>query len=339
MISLFLNVSLGIISAGYLPQLPPLIYVAIVSPLLILLSAFTAKYFSPLKFFAAFMAGMTYGICAGHLYLAEQLDQQLVGQDIFVEGKVVDLPEEDSRRQLFSLKVRKAYGNEDGTDVFNNFPNLIHLSSYGSLRVKTGEQWRFRVKLKRPRGFVNPDGYDYQVSLLRQGIGATGYIKASAAQQLLVAQPFFSLDLLRYQLQQWLLQKCQGPEQGVMLALLVGDTSKVDRQHWGEMVKTGTNHLMAISGLHLGFFAIVGFFYWQHFGPLAATVVSQVSCHVSGVYSGHRFYPVLQRSRGIKYSHAAHADYAGGSAMGITLAKKFSRPRYLTTRAGFGVAV
>lgn len=266
MTSLLLCFSLAIIAAGYLPQLPPPIYIASASPLVFLLLGFFAKSYPPLKILLALVAGAIYGICSGYMYLAQQLDPDLVGREIVVEGQVIGLQEEDSRRQLFSLKVSRAYTS--GENNYRDFPRRIKLSSYGKLRVKTGEQWRLLVKLKRPRGLVNPAGYDYQVSLLRRGIGATGYVKSSQGQQLLQRQPEFSLDVMRYDLQQWLLQTSQSPEKGILLALLVGDTSMVDKQHWGEMLKTGTNHLIAISGLHLGFFAIVGFFIGTMIGRL-----------------------------------------------------------------------
>lgn len=266
MASFFLCFSLGIIIAGYLPQLPPLIHLVYILPLIFLALIFFARFFPPLKMLLAICAGAAYGIACGHIYLANQLPEELVGRDLIVEGRVIDLPSEDNRRQLFSLKVSRAYDQANLT--YKDFPSKINLSSYGSLRVKTGEQWRVRVKLKRPRGFVNPGGFDYQVSLLRRGIGAVGYVKTSWEQELLQAQPQLSIDVVRYELQQWLLQTSQSPQKGILLALLVGDTSKVDKQQWGEMLKTGTNHLIAISGLHLGFFAIVGFFIGTMIGRL-----------------------------------------------------------------------
>jgi len=260
MTSLLLFFSIGIVAASYLPALPSLVYVVASLLFVFSLCVYFAKKFPAVKILLAFWLGITYGICSGYYYLSNQLSNELVGKDIVVEGQVMDLPEEDNRRQLFSLAVTNAYSNDQDKSKYTDFPSKINLSSYGDLRVKTGEHWRLSVKLKRPRGFVNPGGYDYQVSLLRRGVGAVGYVKPSSSNQLLQAQPSFSMNVLRYELQQWLSQKSQSPEKGILVALLVGDTSGVDKEHWGEMLKTGTNHLIAISGLHLGFFAIVGFF-------------------------------------------------------------------------------
>ncbi len=268
MTSVFLIFSLGIMVAGYLPTLPSIIYFSAL--LSVFLPAILVTKKNPIIILLlAFTLGLAYGVASGYLYLANQLTEDLVAQDFVVEGKVVDLPEEDSRRQLFSLIVSKAYSSSHDTNAFIHFPKKINLSSYDSLRVKTGEQWRLLVKLKKPRGFVNPGGFDYQVSLLRRGVGAVGYIRTGSLNQLMQPQPTFSMDVLRYQLQQWLLQKSQSPEKGILIALLVGDTSLLDKQHWGEMQKTGTTHLIAISGLHIGFFAIVGFFVGNLIGRFA----------------------------------------------------------------------
>ena len=259
--------SIGIICAAYFPFLP--------SPGLVLCAAFASgglalvlpKKIPQLIWLSAFVLGVSYGLMCGHHMLANQLSETLAGQDILVEGRVVDLPQEDSRRQLFGFRVSKAQ-TPSGT-LIDSFPSKINLSSYDSLRVKTGEGWRLLVKLKVPRGFANPGGFDFQASLMRRGIGATGYIRASGSNQLLHQQPRFSMDVLRYQLQQWLINTSRSSEKGILVALLVGDTSLVDKDHWSEMLKTGTNHLIAISGLHIGFFAIIGFLVGNFIGRFA----------------------------------------------------------------------
>ncbi|GGY71437.1 DNA internalization-related competence protein ComEC/Rec2 [Cellvibrio zantedeschiae] len=249
----------GIIFVGCLPELPSLSFL-----LALLSGAFFCTFFLHKKFpfvlcLLFLLLGFCYGTWAGSRLLENQILPDLVERDLVIEGRVTGLPQENNRRQLFSFAVKQAYSAYDHSASFEHFPDKLNISSYSDLRVKTGEEWRLTVKLKRPRGFVNPGGFDYQASLLRRGVGATGYIRQDE-NLLLKPQPKFSIDVLRFELQQWLINKSQSTEKGILVALLVGDTSLVDRERWGEMIKTGTNHLIAISGLHLGFFAIVGFF-------------------------------------------------------------------------------
>ncbi len=277
--AILLFFSCGIILVGYLPELPsPLLSFSLVFAASICALILRKKFFPIIWLFALSM-GFGYGVFAGYRLLENQLPENLAERDLIVEGRIIDLPQENNRRQLFSLKVNRAYAEQ--TISLDHFPQKINLGSYTDLRVKTGEQWRLTVKLKRPRGFVNPGGFDYQSSLLRRSVGATGYIR-EGDNQILVQQPAFSMDVLRYQLQQWLINKSQSPEKGILVALLVGDTSLVDKDHWGEMIKTGTNHLIAISGLHLGFFAIVGFFIGNLFGRCVQLVWHRYPSMMSG---------------------------------------------------------
>ncbi len=277
--------SLGIILVGYLPELPPLILTFSIFVFTIILVLFRKK-LDPLFSFSItvigfFVAGYTFGVVAGYQLLAGQLPDAMAERDIVVEGQIINLPQENDRRQLFTLKLTRAYLTDEPHAAFENIPRKINISSYGDLRVKTGEHWRLVVKLKKPRGFVNPSGFDYQASLLRRGIGATGYIR-KGDNRLLQPQPSFSLDVLRYELQQWLINTSDSPQKGILVALLVGDTSLVDREQWGEMLKTGTNHLIAISGLHLGFFAIVGFFVGNFFGRFVQLVLHKYPSMMMG---------------------------------------------------------
>ncbi|RYY75627.1 MAG: DNA internalization-related competence protein ComEC/Rec2 [Gammaproteobacteria bacterium] len=250
--------SIGIILVGYLPTLPSTLYLLLACFSLGTIFFIFNKKLPALFALFALVVGIIYGTASGHHLVAQHLPNELTGQDLIVEGMVVDLPQENNRRQLFTLNIHQARLVNEMMPL-KYFPNKINLSSYGELRVKTGETWQLRVKLKPPRGFVNPGGFDYQTFLLRHGIGATGYIRTDE-NRMLQNQPSFSIDVLRYRLQQWLIQTSQSSQKGILVALLVGDTSLVDKSQWSEMIKTGTNHLIAISGLHLGFFAIVGFF-------------------------------------------------------------------------------
>ena len=178
--------SLGIILVGYLPELPPLIFITsilVVTLSLILFRKKLSPLFSSVLILIGFFAiGFAFGVVSGYRLLASQLPDTMAERDIVVEGQVIDLPQENNRRQLFTLKLRRAYSTYEPYTAFENIPRKINISSYGDLRVKTGEHWRLVVKLKKPRGFVNPGGFDYQASLLRRGIGATGYIRQPRAQ-------------------------------------------------------------------------------------------------------------------------------------------------------------
>src|SRR5690606_23042458 len=125
--------------------------------------------------------GGAWGVIYGHGILANQLSEDLVSRDVVVSGRVVDLPVSDDRRQRFILNVDTAHFADDIHSDIENFPRNIQLSWYAKepVAVRSGERWQWQVRLKRPRGFVNPGGFDYQVWLMRRGIGGVGYVRES----------------------------------------------------------------------------------------------------------------------------------------------------------------
>lgn len=280
--------AVGILSTSFLPNLPP---PAIFFPAVLLILAsglFIARLTQSriIKLVSIIAIGLlfgaAYGVYAGHKLALQQLPEDMTGEQIWIKGRIVGLPELDERRQLFEMEVIAASSRSDGDQLTHFPPQKILISSYGQLRVKSGEVWQLQVKLKPPRGFVNPGGFDYQASLLRRGIGATGYVRDALDNHQIEPQASGSLQVLRYQLQQWLLIHSHSSEKAILIALLVGDTSLLTKDQWSELTKTGTNHLIAISGLHLGFFAIVGFFVGEFIGRFIQLIWHKCPASVPG---------------------------------------------------------
>ena len=261
--------SLGVIAVSFFPYLPPLWSVFLVSPLLIL-----GRRWRSARYWFALLMGLAWGIYAGHNLLSMQLDDSLVGKDLVVTGQIHGLPKNNNRLLRFNLRVTSAV-TVAGTPIpTENFPAKLQLSWYQYQRdgamhdlpqLVIGDQWQVRVRLKRPRGFANPAGFDYQAWLLRQGIGASGYVVQHRNNQRITAETKSLqfddwINLQRYHLQQWVIAQSTSNERGILIALLIGDSALVDKNQWARMQKTGTSHLIAISGLHVGFLAIFGFY-------------------------------------------------------------------------------
>ncbi|MDT8452382.1 MAG: DNA internalization-related competence protein ComEC/Rec2 [Gammaproteobacteria bacterium] len=199
-------------------------------------------------------------------YLEHRLPEMLAGQDFLVEGVIQDIPKEDDHVQRFVLLVDD-FEIEDRRLVL---PERLRLSWYYGPRVNAGERWRLRVRLKPPHGFMNPGGFDYEGWLYQQHIHATGYIRKSEQNRKLADVGVFSLDALRQQLSADIQQTLQGKELvGLITALAVGDRSPISDAHWDTLIRTGTNHLMAISGLHIGLAAAFGFWVVRRLVPTA----------------------------------------------------------------------
>jgi competence protein ComEC len=196
-----------------------------------------------------FMMGVLWAVLFAMNRLSDRLPQPLEGIDIPVKGIIADLPEQDEKRARFDFVV---------TDSARDLPSKIKLSwYYPKHEIKAGQHWSFTVKLKRPHGNLNPGAFDYERWLFTEGIGATGYVRNSPAPVLLSDESaWYSISAGRQLIIDQLSQQL-GNSQSVALvkALAIGDGSSIPQEQWEVFRKTGTLHLMVISGSHIGLIA------------------------------------------------------------------------------------
>lgn len=121
-----------------------------------------------------------------------------------------------------------------------------------------GERWQFPLRLKSPRGFANPGGFNYRAWLLAQNIIATGYVKGYEIKKLENNTSSINASV-RYHLNEILFNDLKLSHIGLFQALSFGIKDEITEQQWQVLRQTGTSHLMAISGLHVGLFALFGF--------------------------------------------------------------------------------
>ena len=266
--------SAAILSVSLLPHMPSLYWCMVFLPLLLLL-----KFCKWLKPFLPIVVGFCAGIFFGHHYLAHQLLASDSGKEFILRGTISGLPKQESRQVRFTVDVESLQTIQN-QPLQHNLPHKIQLSWYVNRYQKipvlqVGDLWEWRVKLHRPRSMVNPAGFDYQVWLMRRGVGATGYVVKGDNRKIVDDQKksaAYWIDQQRYQLQRWILNQSDSPQKGILVALLIGDSASVDKKDWLVMQQTGTNHLIAISGLHVGFLAIFGFYLGLFIGRLVQLI-------------------------------------------------------------------
>ncbi len=196
-----------------------------------------------------FMIGFLWASLIALYYSNQILLPELQGKELLVQGEVIGLTNSNKRRVRFDFKVTKANVS---------LPDKIRLSWYYPKKViKPGQHWQFWLKLKQPHGTLNPAAFDYEKWLYAKHIGATGYIRKPETAKLLAEKMGYqSMAVLRYELLK-LLDSVTIDKDNLSLikALTIGDKSHISSDQWRVMSKTGTNHLMAISGLHIGLIA------------------------------------------------------------------------------------
>ncbi len=138
--------------------------------------------------------------------------------------------------------------------------------------------------LSKPRNYHNPDGFDYVVWSQRQGQLSRGYIKQSYAQWR--PCPSFFPSWISQGRQYFLQQLSDIPRMGMgqvlWAALIAGHSKGLESADWQVLHRTGTTHLLVISGLHIGLVAAL--FMWL--GSRIANVAGLVQGRELGIWLG-----------------------------------------------------
>lgn len=132
----------------------------------------------------------------------------------------------------------------------------LRLVAANPLIPPAGRELRARVTLKAPRGLVNPAGFRYETWLFRHGYTGTGKLEKVAV--LAGDDCSWRCRLLAWR--QHLIDAFQRDfaamkSRPLVASLLFGARNQLKGSQWRLLRRTGTIHLVAISGLHMGLLA------------------------------------------------------------------------------------
>ncbi|AIO34291.1 DNA internalization-related competence protein ComEC/Rec2 [Burkholderia cenocepacia] len=209
---------------------------------------------------AAGVAGFGYAAGRAEWRLRDSLPVEWERRDIVVTGVIRGLPVVDASGARLLLAVES---NDAG---LARFPKLIRLSwrthdaaaSRDAVpELRAAQRWRLVVRLKRPHAEANPGVRDSEAAWLAAGIRAIGYVAAPQRAMLVDARAAglrASIDRLRDALRARIADVlgADALHRGIVAALAIGDQSGIGDDDWRVLRNTGTSHLVAISGLHVG---------------------------------------------------------------------------------------
>jgi len=214
---------------------------------------------------AALVIGFGYAAWRADTRLQRALPVAFENRNIELTGFVRGLPMQgaDSTRFLFEVESNDA--------ALTNFPRVVQLSWMAVDASKrgpaaapppvlwAGQRWTLVTRLKRPHGNANFRGRDAEVALLARNIRATGYVSVPGSARRLPTDAHgfaLTIDRWRARLRERVLTALDGaPHRGIVVALATGAQDVVSDADWTLLRATGTSHLVAISGLHIGFVA------------------------------------------------------------------------------------
>ncbi|EIJ36168.1 DNA internalization-related competence protein ComEC/Rec2 [Thiothrix nivea] len=238
----------------------------------------------PATLVSALLLGACYTIWTASGVKADWLPQAWEGQDVLLTGTVADVPERRADGLRFLLDVEQA----DRGD----YHGRLRLAWYEDALpdIRAGDRWQLLVRGKRPNGFMNPGSFDYEQWLFSQRIGGSGYVRKSGQNQRVSHGLAFSPNAIRQRVQERI-QTALGdsPETGLVQGLAVAYRSTISPQQWETLRKTGTSHLLAISGLHIGMVAGFGFLPVMLVWRLFPTLYTRMPVRVAGGIVGGVF--------------------------------------------------
>ncbi len=293
---------------SYLPSNLILFSLLIISLLIFFLHyrfkyPYDSVYSSTIKLFSVFfistLLSFSYASITAKSIIDSRLQTELEGKDLIVEGIIANIPQHQQDRWRFYLDVHQVTLLAQGdTDIKMpiKLKGKIKLSWYHQKKmpqkiIHAGQKWRFQVRLKQPNGFLNQGGFDYEKWLFSNRIKATGYIRRSAQNYLLAPAAWTSIHHQRQQLSTKIKQSLEsnGASKGnnataIILALAVADRNEISEQQWTLFQKTGTSHLIAISGLHIGIVAGFGYLLIAAIWWLFPSLYQQVPVRIAGAF-------------------------------------------------------
>ena len=270
--------TLGVLAFHQLARLPDWYWLAAETALLIPLLALR-----PLRVVVALMLGFVwshaYALITAPPYLPN--DGQVL--NLTVEGRVVSLVNRPHGMARFIFEANTIEGRGDPLRGSWRF----RLSWRDPPILGPGEAWRLPIRLRAVHGYASPGAWDYEGWLYWQGVRYKGYVPNGREAQRLPESPCCWLTRLRAVASAGIDSVGTSAfARGVMRAITVGDQSGLPAESKALFRVTGTSHLMAISGLHIGLLAGLGLFTVSWVWRRVPLLCARQPAHLAGAIAG-----------------------------------------------------
>jgi competence protein ComEC len=206
----------------------------------------------------ALLAGSAWLYVHAHGYLQAR-DQIALQQDaLWLEGRVQGLP----RRSKGVVRFNFLLLDDQHLQAQTGDSYLLAVSwEEPTTKLRAGDHLRLKLRLRPPRSLANPASFDAERWYMSNSIHASGWVLAT--EPLPGVKQHFGLGDRLHHLRQAIAnnirQHTNGVAAAILPALAVADRSGLADHHWRILTATGTGHLLAISGLHIGLVAAAGF--------------------------------------------------------------------------------
>lgn len=221
-------------------------------------------WFVPASIGLFFVFGLLYGsndraLASNHIFLSAPEGR------ISLEGKVITVPEtvKKGKKETVSFVLESKNFYRSGT-VYRTQGKIQVFLHNPKREIHYGDDLRLKGSLEAPKPVNNPYVFDYGSYLAHQGIFRIfrGIGQFSVAKQKVQGKDdlILKINRLRSRLQARISKLYPSPYSELATALILGFRKNIPDEIKEAFIKTGTAHLLAISGLNISL--VVTLFYW-----------------------------------------------------------------------------
>ncbi|MBN1548600.1 MAG: ComEC family competence protein, partial [Syntrophaceae bacterium] len=196
-------------------------------------------------------------------HAADQKPSSASREKVTYRGFVDDAPQPSRDRIEYTLSgVRPVNALKE-----EPLPGRVLLDAKVTDHFRYGDYIQFRARLTEPRNFNNPGGFDYREYLFRKGILQRATITHPADLILIrrgLGNPVKAcIESYRDRLRNFVSQHTDSPEREILLAMILGEQKTIPDDLRERFNRTGTSHIIAISGFNVGLIAFYSFLFFM----------------------------------------------------------------------------
>ena len=177
--------------------------------------------------------------------------------ELIVEGVIDSRPEATEKGCMIYLQVDQVIRENINIPVSGR---LLVFIREGRSKFITGDRIRFKSRIQTPRNYGIPGEFDFKSYLAYRKIYATAFAK-SPDDLLLVREGVGypvqrAVDSIAANIGIFIDKSAPPLEASILRALLIGDMGYVPKATKDAYSRTGVNHILSISGFHVGIIAL-----------------------------------------------------------------------------------
>ncbi len=232
-----------------------------------------------------FLLGYCWATLAALYSASQNLPDSLVKQPLEIVGCLMEVRNYSADYQRLLVKVKQTFLKGKS----QSFKGKVSLGNYDPINRSISPGWCgvFQVALKPVHGKLNHRGFDYEAWAYVQNIKATGTVR-----KVELVYPGLTIANSYLRFRATLATKLealvkQDPAKALIISLALGERSLMTEQQWSILRRTGTSHLLAISGLHIGLVfwlvSIIMSLTWRVFPRMCLILPAQKAGWVAGL--------------------------------------------------------